>query len=105
MADAMRGTVNGTVAVGRGRRHHRHRICLAGVPHPLLFAVLTIAFAILPCGAWFTFSAAALVRLLHSGSLSAAGLFSFSGAVTLVGDLAASGEILTVVNDAGRSEM
>jgi hypothetical protein len=71
---------------GRGRRHHRHRICLAGVPHPLLFAVLTIAFAILPCGAWFTLSAAALVRLLHSGSLSAAGLFSFSGAVTLVGD-------------------
>jgi predicted PurR-regulated permease PerM len=88
VADAIRGTVNGIVAVavadgaiiGIG-------YVLAGVPHPLLFAVLTIAFAMLPFGAWAAFTAAALVLLFHGGSLlAAAGVFGFGATVMLIGD-------------------
>ena len=60
---------------------------LAGVPHPLLFAVLTMAFAMLPFGAWAAFTAAALVLLFHGGSLlAAAGVFGFGATVMLIGD-------------------
>jgi predicted PurR-regulated permease PerM len=60
---------------------------LAGVPHPLLFAVLTIAFAMVAFGGWIAFSAAALVLLLHDGNLWAvAGLFGFGAVVMLIGD-------------------
>jgi predicted PurR-regulated permease PerM len=60
---------------------------LAGVPHPLLFAVLTMAFAMVPFGAWAGFTAATLVLLLHGGSLLvAAGLAGFCAAVLLIGD-------------------
>ena len=56
---------------------------LAGVPHPLLFAGLTMAFAMLPFGAWAAFTAAALVLLFHGGSLlAAAGVFG----LMLIGD-------------------
>jgi predicted PurR-regulated permease PerM len=88
IADAIRGTVNGTVAVavvegviiGVG-------YVLTGVPHPLLFAVLTIAFAMLPFGAWAAFTAAALVLLVHGGSLlAAAGVFGLGATVMLIGD-------------------
>jgi predicted PurR-regulated permease PerM len=88
MAEAIRGTVNGTMAVAVvegviiGIAY-----VLSGVPHPLLFAVLTIAFAMIPFGAWVAFSAAALVLLLHGGSLwAAAGLFGFGAVVMLIGD-------------------
>jgi AI-2E family transporter len=57
------------------------------VPHPLLFIVLTIAFAMLPFGAWATFTTAALILLFHGGSLLVAvGLFGFGAAVMLIGD-------------------
>src|SRR6195256_2534168 len=88
VADAIRGMVNGTVAVavaeaaiiGIG-------FVLAGVPHPLLFAVVTMAFAMLPFGAWAAFTAAALVLLFHGGSLLAAAVvFSFGATVMLIGD-------------------
>lgn len=73
IADAIRGTVNGTVAVALAEAAIIGiGFVLAGVPHPLLFAVLTMAFAMLPFGAWAAFTAAALVLLFHGGSLLAA---------------------------------
>src|ERR1700730_9770603 len=88
MAEAIRGTVNGTVAVAVAEGAIIGiAYVLAGVPHPLLFAVLTIAFAMVPFGAWVAFSAAALVLILHGGSLwAAAELFGFGAAVMLIGD-------------------
>jgi len=60
---------------------------LAGVPHPLLFAALTIAFAMVPFGAWVAFTAATLILLLHGGSLwVATGLFGVCAAVMLISD-------------------
>ena len=57
MVDAIRGTVNGTVvvAVAEGLLIGAAYV-IAGVPNPLLFTVLTIAFALLPFGAWAAFS-------------------------------------------------
>jgi predicted PurR-regulated permease PerM len=88
MIEAVRGTVNGTVVVavaegciiGIG-------YLLAGVPNAFLFIVLTIAFAMLPFGAWAAFTAASLLLLAHGGSaLAAAGVFGFGAFVMLVGD-------------------
>jgi predicted PurR-regulated permease PerM len=88
MADAIRGVVNGTVIValaegaiiGAG-------YFIAGVPSPILFAVLTAAFAMVPFGAWFAFTAAAIVLFLHGGSvLAAVSIFGFGAVVMLVGD-------------------
>jgi predicted PurR-regulated permease PerM len=88
IADAIRGIVNGTVAVAVadgviiGMAY-----VLAGVPHPLLFAVLTMAFAMVPFGAWAAFTAATLMLLIHGSSfLMAVGLFGFCAAVMLIGD-------------------
>jgi predicted PurR-regulated permease PerM len=88
IASAIRSTVNGTIAVaiaegaviGLGYG-------LAGVPHPLLFTALTMAFAMLPFGAWVALAVAALVLLLQGASLLlAAGLFGFGATVMLIGD-------------------
>ena len=87
LVETVRGTVNGTVLVaiaegiviGAG-------YAIAGVPRPLLFAILTAAFAMIPFGAWAVFSTAALI-LAHEGSLAAAfGVFCFGAAVMIVGD-------------------
>jgi predicted PurR-regulated permease PerM len=88
IADAIRGTVNGTVAVAVAEAAMIGiGFVLAGVPHPLLFAVLTMTFAMLPFGAWAAFAAAALVLLFHGGSLlAAAGVFGFGATVMLIGD-------------------
>jgi predicted PurR-regulated permease PerM len=88
IADAIRGTVNGIVAVALAEAAIIGiGFVLAGVPHPLLFAVLTMAFAMLPFGAWPAFTAAALVLLFHGGSLlAAAGVFGFGATVMLIGD-------------------
>jgi predicted PurR-regulated permease PerM len=88
LAAAVRGTVLGTVvvAVGEGLIIGTAYVVL-GVPHAVLFGVLTIAFAMFPMGAWLAFTAAALVLLLQGGSvLAAAGLFGFGAAIMLVGD-------------------
>jgi predicted PurR-regulated permease PerM len=88
MADAVRGTVNGTivVAVAEGALIGVGYV-LAGVPNALLFAVLTTAFAMVPFGAWAAFTLAALVLLLQGGSLLAAAcVFGFGSAVMLIGD-------------------
>jgi predicted PurR-regulated permease PerM len=88
IADAIRGTVNGTVAVAvvNGTIIGMAYV-LAGVPHPFLFAVLTTAFAMVPFGAWAAFTAATLILLLHGGGLLvAAGLVGFCAAVMLISD-------------------
>jgi predicted PurR-regulated permease PerM len=85
---AVRGTVNGTVvvALGEGTLIGLGYVA-AGVPHPMLFAVLTVAFAMLPLGAWVAFTAAALFLVGQGGSfLAAGGLFAFGAAVMLAGD-------------------
>jgi predicted PurR-regulated permease PerM len=82
------GVVNGTVVVavaeglliGVG-------YWLAGVPHSVTFAILTIAFAMLPLGAWFAFTAATIALLLNGGTLLVAvGLFGWGVVVMLSGD-------------------
>jgi predicted PurR-regulated permease PerM len=88
VADAIRGTVNGIVAVAivNGTVIGVAYV-VAGVPHPLLFAVLTMAFAMVPFGAWIAFTTATLALLLHGGTLwAAAGLFGFCATVMVIGD-------------------
>src|SRR4051794_38847245 len=85
---AVRGTVNGTVvvALGEGALIGLGYV-VAGVPHPVLFGVLTVAFAMVPLGAWVAFAAAALFLLGQGGSvLAAGGLVAFGAAVMLAGD-------------------
>jgi predicted PurR-regulated permease PerM len=88
MVVAVRGVVNGTVlvAVGEGILIGAAYV-VAGVPHAVLFAILTTAFAMLPLGAWFAFTAAALVHLVEGGSgLAAALVFGWGAVVMLIGD-------------------
>ena len=88
MVDAVRGTVNGTVvvAVAEGLLIGVAYVA-AGVPNPVLFTVLTIAFAMLPFGAWAAFTAAALTLVVGGGSgLAAACVFAWGAVVMLSGD-------------------
>jgi predicted PurR-regulated permease PerM len=88
IADAIRGTVNGTVAVAVAEGAVIGvAYVVFDVPTPLLFMVLTIAFAMVPFGAWAAFTAAALILLLQGGSLLAVvGLFVFGTTVMVIGD-------------------
>jgi predicted PurR-regulated permease PerM len=88
MVDAVRGSVNGTVivAIAEGLLIGLAYL-LAGVPSPILFTILTIAFAMLPFGAWAAFSVAALTLLLGGGSGYAAfAVFAWGAVVMLAGD-------------------
>jgi predicted PurR-regulated permease PerM len=88
MVVAVRGVVNGTVvvAVGEGVIIGIGYL-VAGVPHAVLFAILTAAFAMLPLGAWFAFTAAALVLLLEGGSgIATALVFGWGALVMVIGD-------------------
>jgi predicted PurR-regulated permease PerM len=87
IADATRATVNGTVATAIVKGAVIGiAYFLTGVPHPLLFVVLTMALAMVPLGAWVALVTAALILILHGGTLlAAAGLFGF-GAVVLIGN-------------------
>ena len=87
LADAVRGTVVGTVlvAVGEGTLIGIG-YWIAGVPRPLLFAVLTVFVATLPFGAWFAFGIATLILVVQGHLLAAALLFGFSIAVMFIGD-------------------
>jgi predicted PurR-regulated permease PerM len=88
MAEAVQGTINGTVlvAVVEGLLIGAGYV-LAGVPSPALFTLLTIAFAMVPFGAWAAFTAGALALLLSDGSLLAAlGVVGWGAAVMLLGD-------------------
>jgi predicted PurR-regulated permease PerM len=88
IADAIRATVNGTVAAAIAKGAVVGvAYSLTGVPHPLLFAVLTIALAMVPLGAGVALITAALMLLLHGGTwLATAGLIGFGAAVLLIGD-------------------
>ena len=88
MAEAIRGTVNGTivVAIGEGALIGLG-YAIAGVPNALLFTVLTAAFAMLPFGAWAAFTAAALTLGLGGGEPWAAlAVFAWGAVVMLAGD-------------------
>ena len=87
MAAAVRGTAVGTlvVAVGEGAVIGVG-YWVAGVPHAVLFAVMTAACAMLPLGAWLAFAVASLILLAQGGALAAAALFAFGAVVMLVGD-------------------
>jgi predicted PurR-regulated permease PerM len=88
MVDAMRGTVNGTVvvAVAEGLVIGAAYF-VAGVPNPILFTFLTMAFALLPFGAWAAFTAAALALVFGGGSgWAAVGVFGWGAVVMIVGD-------------------
>lgn len=87
LAGAVRAAVNGTVfvAIGEGTIIG-FGYALAGVPRPVLFAVATIAVAMLPFGAWAAFSVAALMLIVQGHLVAAVALFLFGAAVMLVGD-------------------
>jgi predicted PurR-regulated permease PerM len=85
---AARGTFNGTVlvAIGEGVLIGIGYV-VTGVPRPMLFGAFTIAFAMLPFGAWFAFTAAALSLLSQGASLlMAALLFGWGAVVMIIGD-------------------
>jgi predicted PurR-regulated permease PerM len=89
MAETIRGVVNGTVvvAVAEGLIIGLAYV-VAGVPNPLLFAFLTMAFAMVPFGAWLVFTGASLLLVSYGGSaLAAAGIFGFGAVVMIVGDI------------------
>jgi predicted PurR-regulated permease PerM len=88
IVEATRGTVNGTVlvAIGEGLLIGVGFL-VAGVPNPVLFTIVTTAFAMLPFGAWFAFTTAALVLVSGGGSgFAAAGVFLWGAIVMLAGD-------------------
>ena len=57
---------------------------IAGVPNAILFTILTIAFAMLPFGAWAAFSAAAATLVVSGGSPGAAILVFAWGAIVML---------------------
>jgi predicted PurR-regulated permease PerM len=60
---------------------------VAGVPHAVLFGVLTTMFALAPFGAWIAFAAASLTLFATSGSIvGPICLVAFSSTVMLLGD-------------------
>ena len=88
MVDAVRGTVHGTmtVAIVEGAIIGSAYFLL-GVPKPLLLTLLTMAFAMVPFGAWAVFTAASLLLALQGGgTFAAVGLFGFGALVMLIGD-------------------
>jgi predicted PurR-regulated permease PerM len=87
-ADAVRGTVNGTVviAVGEGIIIGIAYAAI-GLSDPVLLTLITIAFAMLPLGAEIAVSLVSVLLIVQGGSfLTAAGLWSFGMAVTIIGD-------------------
>jgi predicted PurR-regulated permease PerM len=88
IVEAVRGTVNGTVAVavvegiiigfGYG---------VVGAPNAILLALLTIAFAMLPLGAEIAVTLVSLMLLVQGfGVLPVLALWVFGMAVTIIGD-------------------
>jgi predicted PurR-regulated permease PerM len=69
IAEAIRATVNGTVAASivKGAAIGIAYV-LTGVPHPLLFAVLTMTLAMVPLGAWMALTTAVLVLFIEGGT-------------------------------------
>jgi predicted PurR-regulated permease PerM len=88
IAEAVRGTVSGTVLVAFGEGLLIGFAYIAsGVPHAVLFGALTMMFALVPFGAWVVFTAASLTLLISTSSvIIPLCLFAFSSAVMLLGD-------------------
>jgi predicted PurR-regulated permease PerM len=88
MADAVRGTVNGTVLVALGEGILIGLgFVMAGVPNAALFAILTTACAMLPLGAWLAFGTAAIILVLSGGAISTAvAVVAWGAVVMLIGD-------------------
>ena len=88
IADATRATVNGTVATAIVKGAVIGiAYFVTGVPHPLLFVVLTAALAMVPFGAWVALVTAALILNAHGGTLlMAGGLLGFGAAILLIGE-------------------
>jgi len=88
IADATRATVNGTVATAIMKGAVIGiAYFVTGVPHPLLFVVLTTALAMVPFGAWVALVTAALILNAHGGTLlMAGGLLGFGAAILLIGE-------------------
>lgn len=88
IANSIRATVNGTAvaALGKGLLVGiAYVIC--GVPHPLLFAGLTVASAMVPLGAWIVLIVAALAVPAASGSwIASVVLLAIGAAVLVIGD-------------------
>jgi predicted PurR-regulated permease PerM len=89
MVDTIRGTVNGTILIALAEGALIGVIYfVAGVPHALLFTLLTMAFAMIPFGAWAVFTSASILLLLQGGSaVAAASVFAVGAAVMIIGDL------------------
>jgi predicted PurR-regulated permease PerM len=87
LGEAVRGTVNGTIliAVSEGTLIGLG-YAVAGFPHPVVFTIITIGFALIPFGAWAAFGAASLVLVLEGQALAGALLFAYGSAIMLVGD-------------------
>lgn len=87
MVDAVRVTVVGTVFVALGEGALIGiGYAIAGVPKPVLFALMTAACAMLPFGAWIMFSIASAVLLLAGAPVAAALIFLYGATVMLIGD-------------------
>jgi predicted PurR-regulated permease PerM len=88
MVETVRGTVVGTLVVALAEGFIIGAAYVAaGVPSPLVFALLTFAFAMVPLGAWVIFTSAALLLAIQGGVYAATALFFFSALVMLVGDM------------------
>ena len=87
MIQAVLGTVNGLVLVGLGEGVLLGiAYIIAGLPHPVSFAVVTGILAVIPFGAPVVFGAAA-VYLAAAGSVAAgAAVFGFGTAVVFIAD-------------------
>jgi predicted PurR-regulated permease PerM len=88
IANAVRATVNGTVAASIlkgaiiGTAYG-----LTGVPHAFLFALLTMMLAMVPLGAWTALALAVLALLAKGGtSLDGVGLAVFGAATLLIAE-------------------
>jgi predicted PurR-regulated permease PerM len=88
IVNSVRATVNGTVVAALGKGLFvgiAYVIC--GVPHPLLFAGLTVVSALVPLGAWIVLIAAALTVPAYSGGwLASVVLLAIGAAVLMIGD-------------------
>ena len=88
IADAVRATVNGTLAAAilKGAIIGGAYV-LTGVSHPLLWTVLTMTLAMVRFGVWGALATAAATLALDGGTLlNAAGLLGFGAATLLVGE-------------------
>jgi predicted PurR-regulated permease PerM len=85
--DAIYGTVIGLVLVGLAEGALIGvGYWVAGVPHPLLFAVSTGILAIIPMGAPAAFSVAAVLLYLQGNAIGAGGVFSLGFLVVMLAD-------------------